>query len=124
MAGVAAVGGAFAARRVRLAAGADVRGGHGAARAVRSLPHAVVRGLGRLVAALAGRPDGAGVRRVRLTPGTDPAWAGVLIGASAESAYDRSAYQDLALVLAVLAPAGTLVFTRFVAGRPHDRQAG
>ncbi|MFE1412078.1 MrpF/PhaF family protein [Streptomyces sp. NPDC085524] len=47
-----------------------------------------------------------------------------LIGASAESAYDRSAYQDLALVLAVLAPAGTLVFTRFVAGRPHDRQAG
>ncbi|MFB7908297.1 monovalent cation/H+ antiporter complex subunit F [Kitasatospora sp. NPDC056076] len=40
-------------------------------------------------------------------------------------AYDRSSYQDLALMLAVLAPAGTLVFTRFVAGhrheaRPHD----
>ncbi|MEE4546899.1 MrpF/PhaF family protein [Streptomyces sp. V4-01] len=34
--------------------------------------------------------------------------------------YGRSSYQDLALVLAVLAPAGTLVFTRFVAGRPHD----
>ncbi|MFD4656852.1 monovalent cation/H+ antiporter complex subunit F [Kitasatospora sp. NPDC058444] len=35
-------------------------------------------------------------------------------------AYDRSSYQDLALMLAVLAPAGTLVFARFVAGRPHD----
>ncbi|MGX1547328.1 monovalent cation/H+ antiporter complex subunit F [Streptomyces adustus] len=35
-------------------------------------------------------------------------------------AYDRSSYQDLALTLAVLAPAGTLVFTRFVAGRQHD----
>ncbi|MFD4610398.1 MrpF/PhaF family protein [Streptomyces sp. NPDC058451] len=34
--------------------------------------------------------------------------------------YGRSAYQDLALVLAVLAPAGTLVFTRFVAGRRHE----
>ncbi|BBA95548.1 hypothetical protein RVR_448 [Actinacidiphila reveromycinica] len=28
--------------------------------------------------------------------------------------YGRSSYQDLALVLAVLSPAGTLVFTRFV----------
>ncbi|MFF9125371.1 monovalent cation/H+ antiporter complex subunit F [Streptomyces sp. NPDC014889] len=35
-------------------------------------------------------------------------------------AYDRPAYQDLALMLAVLAPAGTLVFTRFVAGRRHE----
>ncbi|MFB7129347.1 MULTISPECIES: monovalent cation/H+ antiporter complex subunit F [Streptomycetaceae] len=35
-------------------------------------------------------------------------------------AYDRSSYQDLALMLAVLAPAGTLVFARFVAGRRHD----
>ncbi|MFG2819616.1 MrpF/PhaF family protein [Kitasatospora sp. NPDC048365] len=39
-------------------------------------------------------------------------------------AYERSSYQDLALVLAVLAPAGTLVFTRFVAGRAHDTHAG
>ncbi|WP_431683176.1 monovalent cation/H+ antiporter complex subunit F [Kitasatospora sp. KL5] len=36
-------------------------------------------------------------------------------------AYSRSSYQDLALVLAVLAPAGSLVFTRFVAGRSEDR---
>ncbi|MEU7384571.1 MULTISPECIES: MrpF/PhaF family protein [unclassified Streptomyces] len=35
-------------------------------------------------------------------------------------AYHRPAYQDLALVLAVLAPAGTLVFTRFVAGSRHE----
>ncbi|MFH8839003.1 monovalent cation/H+ antiporter complex subunit F [Streptomyces sp. NPDC017868] len=34
-------------------------------------------------------------------------------------AYDRSSYQDLALMLGVLAPAGTLVFTRFVAGTAH-----
>ncbi|MFE2583138.1 monovalent cation/H+ antiporter complex subunit F [Streptomyces sp. NPDC059378] len=39
-------------------------------------------------------------------------------------AYDRSSYQDLALTLAVLAPAGTLVFTRFVAGRQHDTRRG
>ncbi|MCC9305774.1 monovalent cation/H+ antiporter complex subunit F [Kitasatospora sp. RB6PN24] len=30
--------------------------------------------------------------------------------------YSRTSYQDLALILAVLAPAGTLVFTRFLAG--------
>lgn len=35
-------------------------------------------------------------------------------------AHDRSSYQDLALVLGVLAPAGTLVFTRFVSGRPYE----
>ncbi|MFJ3233990.1 monovalent cation/H+ antiporter complex subunit F [Streptomyces sp. NPDC086787] len=35
-------------------------------------------------------------------------------------AYGRPAYQDLALMLAVMAPTGTLVFTRFVAGRSHD----
>ncbi|MEU9303566.1 MrpF/PhaF family protein [Streptomyces sp. NPDC048269] len=35
-------------------------------------------------------------------------------------AYDRSSYQDLALVLAVLSPAGVLVFTRFVGGRPRS----
>ncbi|SEG84130.1 Multisubunit Na+/H+ antiporter, MnhF subunit [Actinacidiphila yanglinensis] len=37
-------------------------------------------------------------------------------------AYARPSYQDLALVLAVLSPAGTLVFTRFVAGRPYDSE--
>ncbi|MFF3006738.1 monovalent cation/H+ antiporter complex subunit F [Kitasatospora sp. NPDC057940] len=37
-------------------------------------------------------------------------------------AYGRSSYQDLALMLAVLAPAGTLVFTRFVADHRHVAQ--
>lgn len=32
---------------------------------------------------------------------------------------DRTAYVDPALILAVLAPAGTLVFTRFVGGEDH-----
>ena len=34
--------------------------------------------------------------------------------------FSRSSYGDLALVLTVLAPAGTLVFTRFLASHPHD----
>ncbi|MER6049153.1 hypothetical protein K2224_16555 [Streptomyces sp. BHT-5-2] len=33
--------------------------------------------------------------------------------------YSRPSYVDLALVLAVLAPAGTLVFTRFLAGEQY-----
>ncbi|MFC9292581.1 monovalent cation/H+ antiporter complex subunit F [Streptomyces sp. NPDC057011] len=33
-------------------------------------------------------------------------------------AFDRSSYQDLALVFAVLSPAGVLVFTRFAGARP------
>ncbi|KDN87553.1 monovalent cation/H+ antiporter complex subunit F [Kitasatospora cheerisanensis] len=35
----------------------------------------------------------------------------------------RPSYGDLALVLAVLAPAGTLVFTRLLAGEPHGDAA-
>ncbi|MFD8480416.1 monovalent cation/H+ antiporter complex subunit F [Kitasatospora sp. NPDC059673] len=41
---------------------------------------------------------------------------------------NRPSYGDLALVSAVLAPAGTLVFTRLLAGDPHheaaDEEAG
>ncbi|WP_051817306.1 monovalent cation/H+ antiporter complex subunit F [Kitasatospora sp. NRRL B-11411] len=36
---------------------------------------------------------------------------------------DRPSYTDLALVLATLAPAGTLVFTRLLAGEPHQDHA-
>ncbi|WP_053789214.1 MULTISPECIES: monovalent cation/H+ antiporter complex subunit F [unclassified Streptomyces] len=40
-------------------------------------------------------------------------------------AYDRSSYQDVALVFAVLSPAGVLVFTRFAgAGTGADADAG
>ncbi|MEU6089742.1 monovalent cation/H+ antiporter complex subunit F [Streptomyces sp. NPDC047085] len=35
----------------------------------------------------------------------------------------RSSYSDLALVLAVLGPAGTLVFARFLGGRSIDADA-
>ncbi|MDX2644643.1 monovalent cation/H+ antiporter complex subunit F [Streptomyces sp. PA03-1a] len=34
--------------------------------------------------------------------------------------FGRTSYGDLALVLAVLGPVGTLVFTRFLAGEPHE----
>ncbi|MCQ4084102.1 monovalent cation/H+ antiporter complex subunit F [Streptomyces sp. RB6PN25] len=34
--------------------------------------------------------------------------------------FGRSSYADLALVLAVLGPAGTLVFARFLGGRSMD----
>ncbi|MER6012576.1 MrpF/PhaF family protein [Streptomyces bluensis] len=34
--------------------------------------------------------------------------------------YARSSYTDLALVLAVIGPAGTLVFARFLGGRSID----
>ncbi|MCX5195435.1 monovalent cation/H+ antiporter complex subunit F [Streptomyces sp. NBC_00249] len=39
-------------------------------------------------------------------------------------AFARSSYQDLALVLAVLSPAGVLVFTRFVGGPEGGPPAG
>ncbi|MFB7668222.1 monovalent cation/H+ antiporter complex subunit F [Kitasatospora sp. NPDC056138] len=38
--------------------------------------------------------------------------------------FERPAYQDLALVLAALSPAGTLVFTRFVCGEGHEEEGG
>lgn len=34
--------------------------------------------------------------------------------------FGRPSYTDLAMVLAVLGPVGTLVFTRFLAGEPHE----
>ncbi|MGW7442008.1 hypothetical protein [Kitasatospora sp. NPDC054795] len=84
VAGVAAVGGAPAARRMRLAAGAGFTGARCAARSVLSLPRAVVRGLAVLVAAMAHCPETA-VRRVRLKPGADAGWAGVLLAASPDT---------------------------------------
>lgn len=47
--------------------------------------------------------------------------AGTVVGAVLlvlPMAYGRPAYQDLALVLAVISPAGVLVFTRFAGPRP------
>ncbi|MEV0533538.1 hypothetical protein [Kitasatospora sp. NPDC050463] len=86
VAGAAALGGAFAARRMRLAAGSGFRGDpRRAARAVAAVPWAVLRGLAVLVAAMAHRPDDAAVRHVRLRPGTDAGWAGVLLAAAPDT---------------------------------------
>ncbi|MFD4950585.1 hypothetical protein [Streptomyces sp. NPDC058451] len=85
VAGLAALGAAFAARRMRLAAGVHVRGARGAVRAAVSLPWAVVRGLAVLVSSVATDPTNASVRRVRLRPGADGGWAGTLIAASPDT---------------------------------------
>ncbi|MFI6847748.1 hypothetical protein OG535_29685 [Kitasatospora sp. NBC_00085] len=85
VAGVAAVGGALAARRMRLAADAGSTGARCAARSVLSLPRTVVRGLAVLVAAVGRRPSAAVVRRVRLKPGADASWAGALLAASPDT---------------------------------------
>ena len=37
--------------------------------------------------------------------------------------FSRSSYGDLALVLAVLGPAGTLVFARFLGGQAHHSES-
>ncbi|MFB6605180.1 hypothetical protein ACFCXR_20750 [Streptomyces noursei] len=82
---LAALGGAVAARRMRLAAGGRVRGCRGAPRALLALPGSVVRGLATLVSAVATDPAGGIVRRVRLRPGASAGWAGTLLGASSET---------------------------------------
>ncbi len=84
VAGVAAVGGALAAVRMRRIAGVRLTGVRGAVAAVLALPRAVLRGLAVLVAALA-NPADAAVRRIRLRPGADAGWAGVLLGASPDT---------------------------------------
>ncbi|MFI2735753.1 hypothetical protein [Streptomyces sp. NPDC018711] len=77
---VAALGGAFAARRIRQAVG-----GRGAGRALLALPGSVVRGLAALTAALVTGQAGATVRRVRLGPGTGAGWAGTLLATSPDT---------------------------------------
>ncbi|MFJ7280183.1 hypothetical protein [Kitasatospora sp. NPDC098663] len=106
VAGVAAVGGAFAARRTRLAAGASVKGTRGAARAVLSLPRAILRGMAALVAAMARRPTGAMVRRIRLKPGADAHWAGALLAASPDTCVIDVPHDDEVLVHALRPGAG------------------
>ncbi|MFF3006737.1 hypothetical protein ACFVTF_28505 [Kitasatospora sp. NPDC057940] len=85
VAGVAALGGALAAQRMRLAAGVHIAGGRGAVRALVALPRAVLRGFAVLVAAMAAAPSAARVRRIRLRPGAAAGWAGVLIAASPDT---------------------------------------
>ncbi|MFG2819617.1 hypothetical protein ACGFX4_09340 [Kitasatospora sp. NPDC048365] len=86
VAGIAALGGALVARRMRRVAGVQVAGARGAGRAVLALPAAVGRGTAVLVKAVV-RPSGraAVVREVRLAPGADAGWAGVLVAASPDT---------------------------------------
>ncbi|MGW5128406.1 hypothetical protein ACWEQ7_31060 [Streptomyces sp. NPDC004069] len=101
VAGLASLGGAFAARRMRLAAGVRVEGARTAARAALSLPYAIARGLAVLAASVAARPVDATVRRVRLRPEADAAWAGTLIAASPDTCVIGIPRADVVLVHAL-----------------------
>ncbi|MFH8623310.1 hypothetical protein ACH4A8_15620 [Streptomyces vietnamensis] len=103
---LAALGGAFAARRMRLAAGGRAKGGRGAVRALVALPGSVVRGLGVLTAALVTDPAGALVRRVRLRPGAGAGWAGTLLTASPDACVIDVPRDDEVLVHALRPGAG------------------
>ncbi|MFJ3233991.1 hypothetical protein [Streptomyces sp. NPDC086787] len=84
---LAALGGAFAARRVRLAAGVGWGGGRGAPRAVLMLPAAVVGGIAALLTTLAHR-RGSGsrrLRRVRLRDGCDAGWSAAAMAFSPDT---------------------------------------
>ena len=79
---------------------------------------ALVLTAGAVPACLWGAASGSAVRRLTAVALLNTVMGGVFL--LLPQGYDRSSYQDLALVLAVLAPAGTLVFTRFVAAQGHD----
>ncbi|WP_055588917.1 hypothetical protein [Peterkaempfera griseoplana] len=82
----AAVCGAVAARTVRRAAGVVVPGGtHRAGRAAAVLPWSMASGVWVLLRTLARRHRRGAFRSVRLPEGTDPAWAGVVLAASADT---------------------------------------
>ncbi|MBD0694169.1 hypothetical protein [Streptomyces sp. CBMA123] len=85
VAAVAALGGAFAARRLRLAANVTPGGTRGAVRAVVRLPGAILRGSAVLAAALLDQPQTAGLHRLRLLPGVGAGWAPVLLAASPDT---------------------------------------
>ncbi|MFF4759357.1 hypothetical protein [Streptomyces sp. NPDC001292] len=106
VAGLAALGGAFAARRMRLAAGVRVKGVRSAARAAVALPYAIVRGLAVLVSSVAAHPVEATVRRVRLRQGAAAAWAGTLITASPDTCVIGIPRDDVVLVHALRPEAG------------------
>lgn len=85
VAGVGALGGAFAGRRLRLAADVTPGGARNAARAAVRVPGAVLNGCAVLARALLRGPRAAGVRRLRLRAGTGAGWAAALLSASANT---------------------------------------
>ncbi|MFH8839004.1 hypothetical protein [Streptomyces sp. NPDC017868] len=105
---VAALGGAFAARRIRQAVGGRAGGGRGAGRALLALPGSVVRGLAALTAALVTGQAGATVRRVRLGPGTGAGWAGTLLATSPDTCVIDVPHDDEVLVHTLRRGAGPM----------------
>ncbi|MEU8516427.1 hypothetical protein AB0C76_33310 [Kitasatospora sp. NPDC048722] len=103
---VTALGGAFAARRMRLAADVHVEGGRGAVRALLALPGSVVRGLAALTAATAFDATGGSVRRVRLRAGAGAGWAGTLLAASPDTCVIDVPRDDEVIVHALRPNAG------------------
>ncbi|MBV6702954.1 hypothetical protein [Kitasatospora aureofaciens] len=103
---VSALGGAFAARRMRLAAGVHVEGGRGAVRALLALPGSVVRGLAVLTVAMAPDHAGGSVRRIRLRPGAGAGWAGTLLAASPDTCVIDVPNDDEVIVHALRPNAG------------------
>ncbi|MFJ7243019.1 hypothetical protein ACIQWA_00065 [Kitasatospora sp. NPDC098652] len=103
---VSALGGAFAARGMRLAAGVHLRGGRGAVRALRALPGSVVRGLALLTGAMAPGHPGGRVRRVRLRAGAGAGWAGTLLAASPDTCVLDVPNDDEVIVHALRPKAG------------------
>ncbi|MFF7441839.1 hypothetical protein [Streptomyces sp. NPDC008122] len=101
---LAAAFAAFAARRMRLAAGGRAKGSRGGARALAALPGSVVRGLGVLVAVMVTEPAGGKVRRVRLRTGTGAGWAGTLLAASPDTCVIDVPRDDEVLVHALSPP--------------------
>ncbi|GAA3481985.1 hypothetical protein [Streptomyces yanii] len=106
VAGLAAVGGAFAARRMRLAAGGGIQSGRGSVCAAVLVPRAILRGLVLLVTTMAEQPQEATVRRVRLKPGCAAGWAGVLIATSPDTCVIDVPHDDEVLVHALRPEAG------------------
>ncbi|MFF0476426.1 hypothetical protein [Streptomyces sp. NPDC004284] len=98
VAALAALAGAFAARRVRLAVGGRAKGGRGAVRALVALPGSVVRGLAVLTAALVTDPGGATVRRIRLRPGAGAGWAGTMLATAPDTCVLDVPHDDEVLV--------------------------
>ncbi|MFE0510689.1 hypothetical protein [Streptomyces sp. NPDC058964] len=104
----AALGGAFAVRRMRLAAGVRWGGGRGGLRAARSVPPAVLGGIASLLVALVHRPDSRRLRRLTLREGTDAGWAAAAVAASPDTCVVDIPRDDEVLVHSLRARAGSV----------------
>ncbi|MGW1892341.1 hypothetical protein ACWCP6_19110 [Streptomyces sp. NPDC002004] len=106
VAGLSALGAAFAARRMRLATGLGWQGARHAARATALLPGAVLRGCAALLTMMVRNPEGAVLRRIALRRGVDAGWAGVMLAASPDTCVIDIPRDDEVLVHALSSGAG------------------